>query len=36
MDRWVIGVLAGIMLSSCAPWIDSQNIDTGVTKAEVL
>jgi len=36
MYRWVIGLLAGIMLSSCAPWIDIQNIDTGMTKAEVL
>jgi outer membrane protein assembly factor BamE (lipoprotein component of BamABCDE complex) len=36
MYRWVTGLLAGIMLSSCAPWIDIQNIDTGMTKSEVL
>lgn len=36
MRRWVIGLLASMLLSSCAPWISIQNIEPGMTKAEVL
>ena len=36
MRRWVLWIVLVVLLSGCAPWIGLQNIDLGMTKAEVM
>ena len=36
MRRWISCLVLVTLLSGCAPWIGLQNIDLGMTKAEVM
>ena len=36
MRRWVLWIVFVVLLSGCAPWIGLQNVDLGMTKAEVM
>ena len=36
MRKWVLWIVLVVLLSGCAPWIGLQNIDLGMTKAEVM
>jgi len=35
MRRWIFYLMA-LSLSGCAPWVDIQNVEPGMSKAEVL
>lgn len=36
MRQWVFWIVFVVLLSGCAPWIGLQNVDLGMTKAEVM
>ena len=36
MRRWTLCLAVAVMLCGCAPWISIQNVEPGMSKAEVL
>jgi outer membrane protein assembly factor BamE (lipoprotein component of BamABCDE complex) len=36
MRRWLLLIVLVVLIGGCAPWIGLQNLELGMTKAEVL
>jgi len=36
MSKWIVLIVMAALISGCAPWIGLQNIDLGMSKAEVM